>query len=156
MLDDAVVDLAGTARDAVLPLVVEGSVTGVERTVETEEETVVTLTSDLLFAFGKADLTPASSAAIAELLDGVPQDAAVEVDGYTDSLGGDEINLPLSESRAQAVADAIAAARPDLVLTVEGHGSADPVAPNEADGADNPGGRAQNRRVELTYPTSPA
>ncbi|WP_250446357.1 OmpA family protein [Actinotalea sp. C106] len=155
MLDDAVLDLSASAQDAVLPLVVEGSVIGLERTTETEEETVVTLTSDLLFEFGKADLTAASTSAIAEIAQVVPQGAEVQVDGYTDSLGGDEINLPLSERRAQAVADAIATARPDLVLTVEGHGSADPVAPNEVDGGDNPGGRAQNRRVELTYPSPP-
>lgn len=53
--------------------------------------------------------------------------------------------------RAQAVADAVAAARPDLVLEVAGRGEAEPAAPNEQGGEDNPEGREQNRRVELRY-----
>jgi outer membrane protein OmpA-like peptidoglycan-associated protein len=50
------------------------------------------------------------------------------------------------------VADALAIDRPDLVLTVTGHGSANPVANNaNDDGSDNPVGRRLNRRVTLTY-----
>jgi OOP family OmpA-OmpF porin len=154
MLAGSVVDLSKIAVDAVVVLAVDGSVTGLQTTTEAAGTAVVTLTSDLLFEFAKADLTPASSAAIPSVAAGIAQGAAVAVDGYTDSLGGDGINIPLSQQRAQAVATALAAARPDLVLTVTGHGSADEVAPNTAaDGGDNPVGRAQNRRVKLTYAT---
>ena len=57
----------------------------------------------------------------------------------------------LSQRRAEAVAAAVAAARPDLVLSTEGRGEADPVAPNDNGGEDNPDGRAANRRVEIRY-----
>lgn len=149
MLDDAVLDLAGSAADAVLPLVVEGAVLGLER--EAPAPAAVTLTSDLLFDFGSAALTPAASAAVTEIAARLPQGAAVAVDGHTDARGGDAVNVPLSQARAQAVADVLAAGRPDLVLTVTGHGSDVPVADEEAGGHDNPGGRALNRRVELAW-----
>ncbi|GAB2505077.1 hypothetical protein GCM10027063_50410 [Promicromonospora xylanilytica] len=42
-------------------------------------------------------------------------------------------------------------ARPDLRLTVKGHGERQPIAENEVDGKDNPAGRAKNRRVEVSY-----
>jgi len=70
----------------------------------------------------------------------------VAVAGYTDNSGTDAINVPLSASRAKAVADAFVS---DGVLagavTSSGAGSADPVANNGT-----PEGRAQNRRVEIT------
>jgi peptidoglycan-binding protein ArfA len=70
----------------------------------------------------------------------------VAVAGYTDNSGTDVINVPLSASRAKAVADALVS---DGVVagavTSSGAGSADPVANNGT-----PEGRAQNRRVEIT------
>ena len=69
--------------------------------------------------------------------------------GHTDSIGDDASNLTLSQQRAQAVADAISAARSDLRLTVVGKGESDPVEPNEQGGEDNPEGRAKNRRVTV-------
>jgi len=149
---DSVVDLSGKrAADSVLKLNATDSVTGLEKTEKRAGTAVVTLTSDLLFEFGKAALTPASTAAIPDVAKGIAQGAAVAVDGYTDSRGGDTINVPLSQRRARAVATALGAARPDLVLTVGGHGSANEVAPNQTAGKDNPVGRAQNRRVTLTH-----
>ncbi|MDT5325290.1 MAG: peptidoglycan-binding protein ArfA [Mycobacterium sp.] len=72
--------------------------------------------------------------------------AKVAVAGYTDNSGTDAINVPLSASRAKAVADALVS---DGVVagavTSTGAGSADPVANNGT-----PEGRAQNRRVEIT------
>lgn len=76
---------------------------------------------------------------------------AVSVDGHTGDVPYHRGNDVLSQERAQAVADAIAAARPDLDLTVTGHGGTDPVAPNSKGGEDNPEGRAENRRVEIRY-----
>lgn len=115
------------------------------------DETVISLTSDVLFDFNKADLPPNAPDRIAELLTDVPEGAAVFVGGHTDSMGDDSVNDPLSLARAEAVADVIAAARPDLDLTVEGFGSREPVADNTVGGEDNPQGRALNRRVEIRY-----
>ncbi|MBD7918475.1 OmpA family protein [Cellulomonas sp. Sa3CUA2] len=128
-----------------LALVREKSVRELAR----ESQGVTTLTSDLLFGFDSAALAPGADAALGELAAALPQGAAVAVDGHTDGLGGDEVNVPLSQARAQAVAGALAAARPDLVLTVTGHGSSVPVAEEQVDGRDDPSGRALNRRVEV-------
>jgi len=152
MASDATFSLR--ADDSTYALRPEDSTTVLEKTQEEKGDTVVTLTSDLLFEFGKASLTPAAEAAVADLAADVPQDATVRVDGYTDSIGTDAKNLGLSKQRADAVADVLAAERPDLTLKVKGHGEADPVAENEVGGEDNPAGRALNRRVEVTYPTA--
>jgi peptidoglycan-binding protein ArfA len=72
--------------------------------------------------------------------------AQVAVVGFTDNTGNDGINLPLSENRAKAVADALVSdgIAADHVSS-RGAGSANPIASN-----DTVQGRAQNRRVEIT------
>lgn len=119
-------------------------------TIETEGETVVvTLASDVLFDVDSAELAPAVAARAAELVRDIPQGATVTVDGHTDSVADDAHNQDLSERRAQAVANVIAAERADLVLEVHGYGESDlKVAESGDDVADD---RAQNRRVELSY-----
>jgi peptidoglycan-binding protein ArfA len=70
----------------------------------------------------------------------------VVVTGYTDNTGSDAINVPLSASRAKAVADALVAdGVAGTSVTSNGAGSANPVAGN-----DSAAGRAQNRRTEIT------
>ncbi|MDR1441775.1 MAG: OmpA family protein [Bifidobacteriaceae bacterium] len=118
------------------------------------EETVVTLTADVLFEFAKSTLTPGADEEILAAAAEIPQGAHVRVDGHTDSKGGDDINIPLSNDRARTVADVLRQARPDLTLTEQGHSSSEPVAPNEIDGKDNPAGRALNRRVVMSYPSA--
>ena len=147
--DDSRWDLV--PADATWDLRPDDSTTPLETVVEEDESTTVRLTSDLLFRFGEHEVTKAADAAIRDLLDEVPQDAKVAVDGHTDSVGDDSFNDQLSERRAQAVADVLRDARPDLRLTVKGHGERQPIAENEADGKDNPAGRAKNRRVEVSY-----
>jgi outer membrane protein OmpA-like peptidoglycan-associated protein len=114
-------------------------------------ETVVTLKSDVLFAFGKASLSGAAKRRIGELAEKAPRKARVKVYGHTDSIGSTGSNRSLSRARARAVAGAIRAARPDLRLEVQGFGEARPVEPNRSGGKDNPEGRAANRRVEIRY-----
>ncbi len=70
---------------------------------------------------------------------------AIEVQGHTDNVGQDAYNATLSQARAQAVLDwlaanGIAAGR----LEAQGYGKSRPVADNASDA-----GRAMNRRVEL-------
>ena len=68
-----------------------------------------------------------------------------EVAGHTDSSGTDAINQPLSERRAQAVADHLVSLGISASdLAARGYGASRPVAPN-----DTPEDRARNRRVEL-------
>jgi OmpA-OmpF porin, OOP family len=70
----------------------------------------------------------------------------VSVGGHTDNVGNAASNLRLSRARAQAVATAVKAARPDLVLTVRGFGESTPVASNTDSRA-----RSKNRRVEIRF-----
>lgn len=123
------------------------NITPLETTSTGGEQTVITLTADILFAPGESELGDTAVTRIGELVADVPDGATVSVDGHTDNVphpdGGNE---KLSKDRAQAVADAITAARPDLQPSVTGHGESEPVASN-----DDPDGRAQNRRVEIRY-----
>jgi len=114
-------------------------------------QNVVTISTDVLFQFGKADINEAGAKAIAEAVKPVPNKATIDVTGYTDSVGTDEDNLALSQARADAVAAIIAKERPDLTVNAVGMGSQDPVAENTQGGEDYPEGRAQNRRVEIRY-----
>jgi len=130
-----------------------GSVEPLETETTQGDETVVSLDSDILFAFGSTEVSPVATERLGLLGAEIPQGAAVSVIGHTDSVGDDAANLELSRQRAQAVAAAITAARPDLALDVQGRGETEPVAPNSSGGEDNPEGREQNRRVEIRYTT---
>lgn len=124
---------------------------------EDAEERTVTLAADVLFAFDSAELGPQSQASLAEAAEVLRKDAAgksVNIDGYTDSMGEDAYNQQLSQNRTRSVEAALMLLLPDSGVTfvVAGHGEAEPVAPNEIDGEDNPEGRAKNRRVEIRFP----
>jgi outer membrane protein OmpA-like peptidoglycan-associated protein len=103
--------------------------------------------SDVLFDTGQFSLKPGAReklAKVAGILIAYPT-LAIEVGGYTDNVGGDEMNQKLSENRAGAVRDylvvqGVVAAS----VTAKGFGNASPVASNE-----NASGRQENRRVEL-------
>ncbi|MEU6729436.1 OmpA family protein [Nonomuraea wenchangensis] len=115
----------------------------------------ITVATDVLFAFDKADLSAKAESRLAQVAGTLKAEAAgrqVRIDGYTDAKGSDAYNRELSQRRAHAVRDALALLAPGIAFTVEGHGEADPVAPNTLpDGGDNPKGRAKNRRVEISY-----
>ncbi len=120
---------------------------------ETERGVVVNL-PDVLFEFGKADLTGDARTkvrSISEVLDNQAKGRRVSIEGHTDSIGSDAYNQKLSERRAENVASAlenggVSAQR----VTAKGYGKRYPVAPNtNSDGSDNPAGRAKNRRVEV-------
>lgn len=84
--------------------------------------------------------------AVAKLMSEHP-DARVMIEGYTDDRGGNALNQRLSEQRARSVQAALTERGVDASrIEVAGRGSAQPVASN-----DTPDGRAQNRRVELTF-----
>lgn len=130
---------------------VPGSVTALREETTRGSQVTVSVNADVLFDFGKATLTREAVTQIDAEAARMPRGARVTVDGYTDSVGTDAANLVLSRQRAQAVADRLRAARPDLLPSAAGHGEADPVAPNAVGGKDNPLGRAKNRRVTLTF-----
>jgi outer membrane protein OmpA-like peptidoglycan-associated protein len=103
--------------------------------------------SDVLFDTGKYSLKPGAReklAKVAGILLAYPG-LDIEVGGYTDNVGSDEMNQTLSENRAGSVRDYLVQ---QGVLTnsvsARGFGNTSPVASN-----DNSSGRQQNRRVEL-------
>ncbi|KQS77632.1 hypothetical protein ASG25_13580 [Rhizobium sp. Leaf384] len=114
-----------------------------------------TLSADILFDFDKATLRSKATQALEAMSDDVRQrftKALFLVDGYTDSKGSDSYNLKLSVRRAEAVKDFLVRKQnfQTALITTEGRGEADPVAPNETpQGKDDPEGRQKNRRVEI-------
>jgi outer membrane protein OmpA-like peptidoglycan-associated protein len=103
--------------------------------------------SDVLFDTGKYSLQSGAReklAKVAGILLGYPS-LNIEVGGYTDNVGADEMNQTLSENRAASVRDYLVqqGVATDSV-TAKGFGNTMPVASN-----DNSAGRQQNRRVEL-------
>ena len=112
------------------------------------------LSGDVLFEFGSADLSPAAAAALEGVADQLPSGGGtLTVAGHTDSIGDDASNQVLSEQRANTVAAYLqGVVGSDVSIVAVGYGETQPVAPNETpDGADDPDGRARNRRVDLTY-----
>ena len=120
---------------------------------ETERGVVVNL-PDVLFEFGKADLTGEARTkvdSIGDVLNKQAKGRRVSIEGHTDSIGGDAFNQKLSERRAENVTRALASSGVSgQRLTTKGYGKRYPMAPNtNADGTDNPAGRTKNRRVEV-------
>lgn len=109
--------------------------------------------ADALFEFDKATLTPDAEETLTALVPLLAQAGKrpAMVEGHTDAKGSDAYNQTLSEKRAQAVKDWLAArgAVPDST-PIKGWGEQRPVAPNaRPDGSDDPAGRQKNRRVEV-------
>jgi len=136
--------------------VVTGNIEGDSTEAESSGRVEVTLGADVLFAFGKADLTPAANQRLAQVAERIRTQAkgTVHVDGHTDSVGDTADNQKLSQRRAETVRNALAAllASTSVTFEVAGHGESKPVAANTMpDGKDNPAGRAKNRRVEIRF-----
>jgi len=103
--------------------------------------------SDVLFDTGKYSLKPGAReklAKVAGILLAYPG-LNIEVGGYTDNVGGDDMNQKLSENRAGSVRDYLVQQGVTRnSVSAKGFGNTLPVASN-----DNSAGRQQNRRVEL-------
>jgi outer membrane protein OmpA-like peptidoglycan-associated protein len=132
---------------------------------ESSDRATIALSADVLFQFDKSTLTSRARAVISQVAARIKARAVgvVHVDGYTDSIGTDQVNLPLSQARAASVVRALEPMTAGASITFQPHGfgSSDPVAPNTLPGgADNPTGRALNRRVTITFnvkrPAAPA
>ena len=121
------------------------------------EDYVLSVASDVLFGFDSADLSDQAQRSLGDVAELIQRKDAgqVRVLGHTDAKGTEAYNLTLSNRRAMAVADCLRGkgVAADRLLT-EGRGEAEPVAPNQIDGRDNPEGRAQNRRVEFIVPAA--
>jgi outer membrane protein OmpA-like peptidoglycan-associated protein len=115
-------------------------------TVDTDRGLVTTM-AGVTFATDSAALKPAARESLAKLAGVLALNPGLKLDieGYTDNVGGDEHNRSLSEKRAAAVRDyLVEQGIPAASISATGMGKESPVAPN-----DSPDGRAKNRRVEI-------
>ncbi len=102
------------------------------------------------FDTGKATFTPEGVRTMQGLKDSLAITGLfIQVDGYTDNTGSEQVNQALSDARAGAVKEWLQkhAPRnfPSNRFRIAGHGSQNPVATNET-----VAGKAANRRVEIT------
>jgi chemotaxis protein MotB len=115
-----------------------------------------TVNSDLLFAPGSWKMSSRGKQIIARMASKLAptQQDKLYVNGYTDNtpIGGGlrqqgiESNQQLSEKRAEAVTNYLISQGVNAnLVSAHGYGETNPIASNQT-----PGGRSQNRRVELT------
>ncbi len=113
---------------------------------DTPRGLVITM-ADVLFDTGKFEVRPGTREQLAKL-SGIllaHPGLYLDVEGYTDSTGSDELNQRLSEQRASAVREyLVGQGLAGDAITAKGMGKAAPVATN-----DTAAGRQKNRRVEL-------
>jgi outer membrane protein OmpA-like peptidoglycan-associated protein len=107
---------------------------------------VITLPGEVLFKTAKFELKPGAMAKldlIAEALKG--KDQPIVVYGFTDNVGAHDMNMGLSQNRAQTVRDyLVSKGIPQDLVTATGKGPDEPISDNAS-----VEGRAQNRRVEI-------
>jgi outer membrane protein OmpA-like peptidoglycan-associated protein len=103
--------------------------------------------SDVLFDTGSFTLKPGAREKLAKV-SGIllaHPGLTMQIEGHTDSVGGDAFNVRLSEQRAGSVRDFLGEQGVSLSsITAQGFGKAEPVATN-----DTAEGRQRNRRVEI-------
>ncbi len=113
---------------------------------QTSRGIVLTL-GDVLFDTGRAELKPGADRPIEQIaafLNEHPE-RRVQIEGFTDSQGGNDYNLELSQKRADAVAMAIIQRGVDAQrVRAMGYGEEFPKASNT-----DAGSRQLNRRVEI-------
>lgn len=105
------------------------------------------LDAETTFDFNKAVLLRSGKIALDKFIQDYKNSniQSVTATGYTDSIGSDAYNKKLSLKRAQAVkAYLVSKGINKNLITIEGLGKSNPVAPNTTEQ-----GRAKNRRVEI-------
>jgi outer membrane protein OmpA-like peptidoglycan-associated protein len=102
----------------------------------------------IFFDTGKSVLKPESEAAVAEIAKLLKADPVLKVFvvGHTDNVASLDLNLKLSQARAEAVVQALVTKHGIAASRLSGQG-AGPLAPVAGNGSEE--GRAKNRRVEL-------
>ena len=120
---------------------------------EEQRGVVITLDGSVLFVTGKSELLPIARDKLNEVaraLKEMDDDKLASIEGFTDSRGADDMNLKLSQERANAVMSYLTSQGVKAEkLRAVGRGEANPVASN-----DSPEGRANNRRVEIIVQTT--
>jgi outer membrane protein OmpA-like peptidoglycan-associated protein len=106
---------------------------------------------DVLFEPNSAKLLPGANTELDKIVDQLIQQSGsfVEIGGHTDNVGKPDVNKKLSLDRARAVGEYLKSKGiRESRLSFKGYGQEKPIANNAT-----PEGRAQNRRVVVTYLT---
>jgi outer membrane protein OmpA-like peptidoglycan-associated protein len=112
------------------------------------EKREITLRRQVSFATGSGEILPNSEPILLEVADALlrnPDLELVEIQGHTDSSGNPELNMRLSQQRAEAVQRwLIQHGVEPTRLMAKGYGPTRPIAPNITQQ-----NRARNRRVQF-------
>jgi outer membrane protein OmpA-like peptidoglycan-associated protein len=102
------------------------------------------------FKTGSADFTPEANEQLNKILSDalVATNLRIKINGHTDNVGSPDLNMSLSQRRADAVknwliSEAASRFKGNRIQTFA-FGQNDPIAPNTT-----PSGQAKNRRVEI-------
>jgi OmpA-OmpF porin, OOP family len=103
--------------------------------------------NNIFFEFREYQLLPESFSELNRIVNLINENPTmqIQINGYTDNVGGSSANLSLSKQRANAVAEyltekGISKSR----LKIKGYGAKKPLESNETEE-----GRSRNRRVEF-------
>ena len=121
--------------------------TGVEVGRNPDGSVQLIMPGSITFDTNKSNIKPNFYATLNKVAQVLTEDSqsGILVTGYTDSTGNDSINIPLSQARAQSVANYLAGQGVARTrINAQGLGSANPIADNST-----AAGREQNRRVEI-------
>ena len=107
---------------------------------------VITLQGEVLFKTGKWDLKAGAMAKLDQIADALRgKEQPMVVFGHTDNVGTHDMNMDLSQRRAQSVRDyLVSKGIPQDLISAQGKGPDVPVGDNNS-----VEGRAENRRVEI-------
>lgn len=140
--------LAAEERYRALLADIEGIFTEDEAQIFRQDKNMIIRMIGLNFDSNKAELKPDHLPLVAKVQQAIALSNSdlITIEGHTDSHGGDDSNLSLSEERAQAVVVYLVTkmqVEPAIMRAV-GYGETRPIANNE-----NPEGRARNRRIDV-------
>jgi outer membrane protein OmpA-like peptidoglycan-associated protein len=119
-----------------------------EAEVYKQENQLVIRLKAMRFPLGKSIIMPENYALLSKVQKAIRtfDDPRVIVEGHTDTTGSDEVNMLLSQQRAEAVSEYMIANQtlPPDNLSAVGYGSERPLASNAT-----AAGRAINRRIDI-------
>ena len=111
------------------------------------EEGSALILNNIFFETGKSTLLPQSNAELDKIAAFLAEGTVsqIEISGHTDNVGSDELNLKLSQARAQAVVNYLVSKGISAsMLQAKGYGKTRPIDTNLTDQ-----GKSNNRRVEF-------
>ena len=111
------------------------------------EEGSALILNNIFFETGKSTLLPQSNAELDKIAEFLAEGTVsqIEISGHTDNVGSDELNLKLSQARAQAVVNYLVSKGINAnMLQAKGYGKTRPIDTNLTEQ-----GKSNNRRVEF-------